>query len=136
MSMSTSLYRLPLSVLEGFDTEGIVKDSDLAALKDKHSVDQGLAYAILDKPDLFAYIMKPEGRLRQQHEEVSLGYITPRTLKARLKNFQQLNMAEIQEDFDNEGLPNDYLQKNLGNIGKFLQTAADEDQALLIVHVY
>jgi hypothetical protein len=134
--MSTSLYRLPLSVLEGFDREGVVKDSDLAALKDRHSVDQGLAYFIVDKPDMFAYILKPEGRLPQQHQEVSVGYLTPRTLKARLKKFQELDIAEIEEDFNNEGLPDDYLQKHLGNIAEFLRTAADADQAVLIVHIY
>lgn len=137
MSMSTSVYRLPLSKLEEFDQVGVVTDGDLAALaSDRHHLDQGLAYLMRDYPDVFAYMLKAEGRMAQEHEEVSIGYITPPKLRERLASFEQQDVSTIREELGEQGLPLDYLEKNIASLRSFLRSATDNGYALLVVQTF
>lgn len=134
MSMSTSLYRLPLSKLEEFDEVGVITDADLAALaSNSHRLDQGLAYRMRDYPDVFAYMLKTEGRMKHEHEEISIGYITAPKLRERLAQFEQLNVSSIREDLGEQDLPLDYFEKNMASLRSFLKLTTDNDFALLVV---
>jgi hypothetical protein len=138
MSMGTAVYRLPLSKLQALESARIVTDADLADLRPhSYRVDQGLAYPMRDYPDLFAYILKPEGRIAQQHEEISVGYITPAKLRERLREFEQLDPASIEEDIPERELPRGgYLERQMKEFGQFARETVDQGLALLIVHVY
>jgi hypothetical protein len=135
--MTTTLYRLPLSRLEEFDRAGVISDSDLAAMRPGHCpLDQLLAYQIYQQPDVFAYALKAEGQIAQEHAEVEVGYITPPKLRERLKALEQLDAASIYEDLEEKDVPVEYLEKNLASLRAYLQTAVDQDQALLIVRFW
>jgi hypothetical protein len=138
MSMGTAVYRLPLPQLQAFDNARIVTDSDLAALRaHSHRVDQGLAYPIRDHPDLFAYMLKPEGRIAHQHQEISVGYVTPGKLRERLRQFEQLDPASIEEEIPERELPRGgYLERQMKELSQFLREAVDQGLGLLIVHVF
>ena len=137
MSMSTSVYRLPLSKLEEFDQVGVITDADLAAMRsDRLHLDQGLAYRMRDYPDVFAYMLKAEGRIAQEHEEISIGYITPPKLSERLADFEQLDVSSIRQDLGEQDLPLDYLEKNIASLRSFLRSATDNGYALLVVQTF
>lgn len=137
MSMGTAVYRLPVAQLQAFDDARIVTDSDLADLRGhSHRVDQGLAYRMRDYPDLFAYMLKPEGRIAHQHQEVSVGYVMPGKLRERLQEFEQLDAASIEANISEAGLPLDYLERNMNDLRQFLREAVDQGLAMLIVQVY
>jgi hypothetical protein len=143
MSMGTALYQLPLAQLQAFDKARVVTDSDLADLRPhSHGVDQGLAYPMRDYPDVFAYILKAEGSIAHQHAEVTVGYVTPGKLRARLHEFEQLDAASIEKEISEvdsrclDGLSADYLERHMNSLRQFLRGAVDQDLAVLIVQVY
>jgi hypothetical protein len=113
MSESTRLYGLSFPELEKLDRAEIVSDSNLAALNNHHHVDQGLASLINDYPDVFAYVLKPEGRIPQEHEEVRIGYVTPRKLKERLQDLDGLALDAIEKEIGLENWDRGYVENNL-----------------------
>jgi hypothetical protein len=132
MSMSTSLYRVPLSKLER-----MIADSSLAALNsDRYHLDQGLAYLINDYPELFSYIMQPEGRISQEHEEIDVGYMTPLKLRERLQDLENSPPESISKDIRPTDWDEEYVNKNLKSLRDYLQGAAEQGLGLLIVRSY
>jgi hypothetical protein len=133
--MSRSLYRLPLSKLEAFDRASVVTDADLAALgSEKLSVDEGLRDVL--SADTCAYILKQEGRIRQEHQEISVGYVTPKTLRDRCPQFEAADIAAIHKELSDDGIDLDYLRTCLESLRRYTRQTVDRDLGLLIVDTY
>lgn len=135
--MPTTLHRVPLQRLQEFDDAAVVTDTDLAALQpDTHQVDEGLEQMFGDHQDVFAYILRPEGRIAQEHEEVAVGYVTPVKLKERLGYFEQVEPAAVREELGEKELPVAYFEKQVGGLREYIKSAVDKGWGLLIVQTF
>jgi hypothetical protein len=135
--MPMTLHRLPLQKLQQFDDAAVVTDADLAALRpDGHRVDDGLEQMFDEHQDVFAYILRPEGRIAQEHEEIAVGYVTPGKLKERLGYFEHVHPAAVREELGEEELPVAYFEKNIGGLREYVRPTVDQGWALLIVQTF
>jgi hypothetical protein len=140
MSHTTTLIKVPLTLLEAIDREGAKAHSAGIQQCERMRVDQGWEADVTAHPYLFSNVLETEGLIKDTDHGVEMGYVTPATVKTRAEELEKVDIEALYRQGLFQEFPNfdtlGYLKSNLGSMLKFHREAAQGGLGLIIMGVY